>query len=108
VKSSSNAVSKGEVLDQVMPEVSQKARATIRGTVRSTVKVRVDASGNVTGAELSSAGPSRYFADLALQAARRWDFAPAKLDGHAVPSEWLVRFEFTPSKTKAVPTQATP
>ena len=91
-----------------MPEVSPGARATIRGTVRVAVKLHVDTSGNVASAELFSPGPSRYFADQALQAAHRWDFAPAKVDGHAVPSDWLVRFEFTPALTKAHPTQSTP
>jgi TonB family protein len=107
-KSSSGSVTQGEVLDQVMPEVSPGARATIRGTVRVAVKLHVDTAGNVASAELFSPGPSRYFADQALQAAHRWDFAPAKIDGHAVPSDWLVRFEFTPSITKAHPTQSTP
>ena len=107
-KSASTAVTQGEVLNQVMPEVSPGARATIRGTVHVAVKIHVDTAGNVAGAELFSPGPSRYFADQALQAAHRWDFAPAKVDGHAVPSEWVVRFEFTPFNTKAHPTQSTP
>jgi TonB family protein len=107
-KSSNGSVIAGEVLDQVMPEVSPGARATIRGTVHVAVRLHVDSAGNVASAELFSPGPSRYFADQALQAAHRWDFAPAKVDGHAVPSDWLVRFEFTPSITKAHPTQSTP
>jgi TonB family protein len=107
-KSSAGSVTQGEVLAQVMPEVSSGARSTIRGTVRVAVKLRVDTAGNVASAELFSRGPSRYFADQALQAAHRWDFAPAKVDGHAVPSEWVVRFEFTPFNTKAHSTQSTP
>jgi TonB family protein len=102
------SVAQGEVLNQVLPEVSPGALATIRGTVRVTVKLHVDSAGNISGAELFSRGPSKYFADQALQAAHRWDFAPAKIDGHAVPSDWLVRFEFTPSLTKVHPTQSTP
>jgi TonB family protein len=107
-KPAAGSITQGEVLDQVMPDVSLKARATIRGTVRVAVKLHVDPAGNVASAELFSPGPSKYFADQALQAAHRWDFAPAKLDGHAVPSDWLVRFEFTPSITKAHPIQSTP
>jgi TonB family protein len=107
-KPAAGSVTQGEVLDQVMPNVSTRARATIRGTVRVTVKLHVDPAGNVASAELFSPGPSKYFAGQALQAAHRWDFAPAKVDGHAVPSAWLVRFEFTPSLTKAHPTQSTP
>jgi TonB family protein len=107
-ESSAQPVTQGEVLSQVMPDVSSRARATIRGTVHVAVKLHVDTAGNVASAELFSPGPSRYFADQALQAAHRWDFAPAKVDGHAVASEWVVRFEFTPFNTKAHPTQSTP
>jgi TonB family protein len=107
-KSTAGPVTQGEVLDQILPDVSPKARATIRGTVHVAIKLHVDNTGNVASAELFSPGPSKYFADQALQAAHRWDFAPAKVDGHAVPSEWLVRFEFTPFNTKAHPTQSTP
>src|SRR5229473_2920611 len=107
-KPAAGSVAQGEVLEQIMPKVSPGALATIRGTVRVTVKLHVDPVGNVSSAELFSPGPSKYFADQALQAAHRWDFAPAKVDGHAVASDWLVRFEFTPSITKAHPTQSTP
>jgi TonB family protein len=108
VKPAVGPVTQGEVLDQVMPDVSSRARATIRGTVRVTVKLHVDPAGNVASAELFSPGPSKYFAEQALHAVHRWDFAPAKVDGHAVASNWLVRFEFTPSITKVQPTQSTP
>jgi TonB family protein len=103
----SGAVTPGEVLNQVVPEVSQKSRNTIRGTVRVVIKVHVDSSGSVSAAEVAS-GPSRFFADTALQAARRWDFAPAKVDGHAVPSEWLLHFDFTPTDTNVTPLPTKP
>jgi TonB family protein len=98
----------GEVLNQVLPDVSDKARSTIWGTVRVAVKVHVDPVGNVSGAELDSPGPSRFFADKALQAAKNWDFAPAKLDGHNVASDWLIKFHFTPSAIKVYPTEERP
>jgi TonB family protein len=99
---------RGEVLDQVLPEVSEKALATIQGTVRVTVLLHVDAAGNVSQADLDSAGPSQYFADLALKASRRWEFTSPEVDGHSVPSEWRVRFEFRQSGVKAFPTQTAP
>ena len=98
----------GEVLNQVLPDVSDKARSTIWGTVRVAVKVHVDPVGNVAGAELDSPGPSRFFADKALQAAKNWDFAPAKLDGHNVASDWVIKFHFTPSAIKVYPTEERP
>ncbi len=98
----------GEVLQQVLPEVSQKASGTIWGTVRVGVKIFVDSSGNVTEATLDSHGPSKYFADLALDAARKWEFAPAKVDGQPVASQWLVSFQFTNAATNAFPRQTSP
>jgi TonB family protein len=96
---------RGEVLDQVLPNASEKALATIQGVVRVSVRVQVDPSGTVSDAALDSPGPSKYFADLALQAARRWQFTSPEAGGHSVPSEWLIRFEFTPSGPRAFPTQ---
>jgi TonB family protein len=99
---------RGDVLDQVLPDVSEKARATIRGRVRVGVRAHVDTAGNVSNAELDSPGPSHYFADLGLKAARRWEFTPPEINGRSVPSEWLIRFEFSQSGTKAFPKQIAP
>ena len=96
------------MLDQILPVASAKALATIHGVVRVGVRVHVDPTGNVANAELASPGPSKYFADLALQAARRWQFASPEVGGHSVPSEWLIRFHFTPRGPKVIPTQVTP
>jgi TonB family protein len=105
---SKSSPARGEVLDQVLPAVSDKARATIHGTVRVGVRVHVDPSGNVAAAELDGPGPSKYFAELALQAARRWEFTSPEVNGRSVASEWLIRFHFSPSGTKAIPTQTAP
>jgi TonB family protein len=86
------ADSSGDVLQRVMPRVSPGAQNTIRGTIRIVVRVDVDAAGNVTQARLQLAGPSQYFARLALEAAREWKFKPAQANGQAVASEWFVRF----------------
>jgi TonB family protein len=75
-----------------MPRLSPGAQNTIRGTIRIVVKVDVDATGNVTQARLQTAGPSKYFARLALDAARGWKFKPVLANGQAVASEWAVRF----------------
>ena len=104
----SSRVVHGEVLQQVSPEVSQSALRTIQGTVKVKVRVEVDPSGSVVGAKFDSAGPSKYFASRALQAARRWEFSPAEVDGRKVASEWVLRFEFARNSAKAFPTPATP
>jgi TonB family protein len=100
-------VTQGQPLNQIMPEVSARSRSTIHGTVRVIVKVRVSPSGAVESA-VPASSPSRFFGDAAVQAAKRWDFTPAKVSGQAVPSEWLVRFDFTPTDTKVLPSETKP
>jgi outer membrane biosynthesis protein TonB len=50
-----------------------------------------------------SAGPSRYFARLAADAARQWRFSAAQRDGQAVASQWTIRFEFVRTGVQAIP-----
>ena len=102
------ASGKGEVLDQVLPDVSEKALATISGKVRVSVLAHVNASGNVTEADFDNPGPSQYFADLALKAVRRWEFNSPEANGRSVPSEWQIRFEFTSAGVKTFPKQVSP
>lgn len=104
----SAASGKGEVLDQVLPDVPDKALATISGKVRVTVLAHVNPSGNVSEADFTDPGPSKYFADLALKAVRKWEFNSPEVAGRSVPSEWQIRFEFTSSGVKAYPHQVTP
>lgn len=98
----------GEVLQQITPDVSQRSRDTIQGTVRVRVRVALDPSGKVVGTTFDSPGPSKYFANLALQAGQRWQFSPAKVAGRPVSSEWVLRFEFARTSTKVIPTPVVP
>jgi TonB family protein len=98
----------GHPADQVIPNVPESARKTIHGTVRVGVRVSVDSSGEVTEAELDSAGPSKYFAQMALDAAQQWKFDPPKMQGRNVLSDWLLQFQFTRTGTKVIPTQSDP
>src|SRR6266849_3251880 len=107
-KSSAASPAHGEVLEQVLPDASEKARGTIHGTVRVTVRIHVEPGGNVSQANLDSPGPSKYFADLALQSARRWEFTAPEVNGHSAPSDWLIRFEFSQSGTQVFPRQTAP
>ncbi len=86
------------VVQQVLPEVSRGSRNTIRGTIRVKVRVATDPSGNVSNASLVSPGPSKYFANLAWQAAHKWKFTPAE---PGASNEWLLTFEFRQSGTRA-------
>jgi TonB family protein len=99
---------RGEVTEQVMPEVLHAARNSIRGTVSVSVRVNVDRSGNVEDAVLESRGPSRYFARAALEAARNWKFKAPMAGGRGVLSTWTLRFKFTRAETTVVPEQELP
>ena len=107
-KSSRASAARGDVLDQVLPDVSDKARSTIQGRVRVAVRAHVDAAGNVSDAEFESPGPSKYFADASLKAVRHWVFTAPEIDGRSAPSDWLIHFVFTQTETKAYPTQISP
>jgi TonB family protein len=107
IKASSAAGIPG-VVHTVMPAVSQSARNTLQGKLKVRVRVQVDNSGNVVSAVLDSPGPSKYFARLALEAARGWKFTPAQAHGQFVPSEWTLRFGFTRRDTEVVPAQTAP
>lgn len=86
------AVTALAVLHEVMPDVSPAALARIKSHIYVTVRVLVDPSGNVIGVLMQDPGTSKYFARLADDAARQWQFAPADDQG---PRVWQVRFEFT-------------
>jgi TonB family protein len=107
-KRASSNPDRGEVLDQILPRPSSGALSTIQGTLRVVVRVQVDAAGNVTQAMLDNPSSSKYFADKSLQAARGWVFLSPAPEGHSVPSEWLIRFEFTPAGINAFPSQVKP
>ncbi len=102
-KDSMNSSRNDGVAQQVLPDVPQKARDTIQGKIKVKVRVHVDAPGDVVAAELDSPGPSKYFAQLALQAAQRWKFTPAQAEGSNASRTWLLRFEFGSDQTKAFP-----
>jgi TonB family protein len=90
------ATQSGDVVHQVLPDVSRNSRNTITGTIKVTVRVEVDTSGKVTAAKLKTAGPSKYFAGLALKAAQRWEFSP-----QPPASTWLIQFRFKRSGVQA-------
>lgn len=91
------------IVHLVVPTVPQKAVDTIHGTVRVSVRAQVDSSGHVTNVALDSPGPSSYFAQLSLQAAREWEFEPVKAQAPDGSSDWLLHFEFTRTATKVRP-----
>ena len=80
------------MLHEVIPDVPRRTRGTIHGRIKVAVRVTVDSSGNVVDETLENPGPSKYFARLATEAARKWKFAPVDDQD---PRKWLLRFEFS-------------
>jgi TonB family protein len=83
---------------EVIPDVPRSARETIRGTVRVSVRVVVDKGGTVLAATAHEPGPSRYFERLAIQASKKWTFAPTDSEEQRI---MLVRFNFRRAGTTA-------
>jgi TonB family protein len=100
-RSSNGAAENDAVVERVMPDVLPGAQESIRGQVNVSVRVSVDANGNVTNATLDSAGPSKYFAKVALQAAQQWKFKPAA-------GTWILQFQFTQAGNEVTPVEAAP
>jgi TonB family protein len=88
-----------QIVRQVLPNVTPSALRTIHGKVRVTVRVHTDGAGNVARAEFVSAGPSRYFANHALEAAQDWKFATS----NANVQVWVLQFVFQRSGTSVNP-----
>lgn len=74
----------GAIVERVLPEAPQDALHTIHGTVRVRIQMAVDANGSVTDATFADAGPSKYFARLAMTAAQKWRFAPGAAGNRVV------------------------
>lgn len=79
-------------INEVIPAASKSALATIRGTVRVAVRVTLDKQGAVVAATAADPGPSRYFARLSREAAKKWTFTPTTLEDQRT---LLIRFNYT-------------
>jgi TonB family protein len=100
-----SSVTEGDVLHQVIPDVPRSASNTITGKIKVKVRVEVDASGKVTNAALTTPGPSKYFANLALKASQQWEFTAPQSNGQPTPSTWTLLFEFSKASIKAFPSR---
>jgi len=89
-----------EVLQQVLPDVSEKALSTVHGAVRLTIRAQVNQEGKVANAQLESPSGSSFFNDLSLKAARRWQFQPSD-SSSGMPRAYLLHFEYTQAGVKA-------
>jgi TonB family protein len=89
-----------------MPNVSQRSLNTIHGTIRVRIRLGVNASGEVERARFLTHGPSNYFAERALQAAKSWKFKPQEVSGRNGESQWTLHFQYRKSGTNVIAEQA--
>lgn len=105
---SKNGVVKGLATYQPLPGIPPKIMAAVRGHFNVQIRLEVDPEGHVSQASIDSPGPSQYFANQAAHAAQSWKFTPAKVDGRAVASTWLLRFEFGQSQSAVTQSEESP
>jgi TonB family protein len=101
-------VVKGLVTHQALPDIPAKIVGAVQGHFKVQIRVEVDPEGNVSQASIDWPGPSSYFANQALHAAQNWKFTPAKVDGRAVPSTWLLQFQFGQSQSAVTQSEESP
>ncbi len=93
-----------DVAERFIPDIPLSARETVTGKVRVVVQVAVNPAGEVSNTTLLSPGPSRYFANKAIDASRRWKFRPALVNGQPVAGNWALKFLFGRAGTEVFPT----
>ena len=97
--------SPGSVLRQILPEPPKSAMNTITGTIKIAIEVEVDTSGKVTDTHFKTRGSSNYFANQAMNAAKRWEFSPPQSNGQPSSSAWLLQFRFKRGSIQVSPQQ---
>jgi hypothetical protein len=45
---------------------------------------------------------------MSLEAAQKWKFKPARVNGEAVPSTWVLKFHFTQAASEITPLETSP
>jgi TonB family protein len=86
-------------IHRVVPVVPILLRGQLWNTTVVDVRMSVDASGSVVKAEaVPKPGLHPALRDEAVKAARWWKFQPASFNGHPVPAEIVVRFNFAASR----------
>jgi protein TonB len=81
---------------QVLPDISQLPQVMRSTAGEVSVVVNIDPAGHVTAARIEFKNPKPPGAIIAAaeNAARKWVFEPARLDGRPIPSEHSIVFRF--------------
>src|ERR1035441_1139502 len=86
-------------IHRVVPVVPILLRGQLWNTTVVDVRMSVDASGSVVKDEaVPKPGLHPVLRDEAVKAARWWKFQPASFNGHPVPAEIVVQFNFAASR----------
>jgi len=83
-------------LREVAPSVPPRIAQQLTDVVPITVRITVDSDGRVRGTELVTGAADPQLADLALNAARKWEFVAARQNNTPVPSSVVAHFRFRP------------
>ena len=84
---------------QVVPRVPAHLKGVMWSRSVVEVIVSVDAAGNVVKAEaVPKPGTNSLLRDAAVEAAGQWKFRPAQFNGHSVPANITVQFNFPASR----------
>jgi TonB family protein len=83
-------------ISQVTPRLEPAIRSILVNDVEVEVKVQIDASGRVVRAEALQklTGLYEHIERAAVDAAERWRFQPATINGKNVPSVQTIKFLF--------------
>ena len=80
---------------RVQPSVPAKLHRELDREIPIDVRVYIDESGSVWRKEIvASDVPDQRFVSLAMNAAEKWDFKPARLNDRNVSSEMILHFRF--------------
>jgi TonB-like protein len=84
-------------INQVMPGVPPELKLLVTKPKTVEVRITIDAGGKVVKAEpVPGQDLHKLLIDAALNAARRWQFRPARSNDQAITSEMLLQFNFKP------------
>ncbi len=89
-----------QAVKQFQPQVSRDLRALITSRQQIQLRVTINELGRVRSATVVSQNGSviGLLTEISLDAARRWVFKPAQVDGRTVPSEHIITFVFRPAR----------
>lgn len=83
---------------QEVPRFPPELKSTLVRSVTVEVAVTINSSGRVTKADVLPGNAHVLLQRSAVEAARNWKFRPAAINGVPVPSDMVLKFNFTPNK----------